>query len=202
MMLATFLECRPILLYWSDGDLACQQARTQIFTQGIFVIVLDIILFAIVVPVIYQARLGPTQKLQVLVLMFLGTFCIVVTGMRLAYVEDSKSSQVTRTFWAAIAVAVSTIVANTPTIVGCMNLKRARRSSRKREAEAGSYGTLDETELKLNKTECKSFDAHHSRISEIEFCDSNNRAQKDELGKISMEGAMAQVLGGRRKEII
>lgn len=133
-LLVTFLECHPVSLVWSDHYHVCQEARIQIFTQAISCVALDTMLLGIVVPVVLKTKLAFGQKLLVTTLVSLGAFCIIVTGLRLVYVHESYS-QTMRSFWAAINVVVTTLVVNTPTIVGCINLKRRKRLGRSKSLE-------------------------------------------------------------------
>jgi hypothetical protein len=131
-ILATVLECEPIHLYWaSNPKPRCARAYLQVFMQGGFNIILDIMLLVIAFPIAARRNLNGMQLVQVGILMTIGTFCIVVTGMKLAFVVGTNSNQSARTFWASLQVLVSTFVANAPTIYGCMKLKQQAISTQR-----------------------------------------------------------------------
>jgi hypothetical protein len=57
----------------------------------------------------------------------LGTFCIIISIIRLVSVRDSDSSQTIRSLWAAVQMFVSTFVANAPHIYGSIRAMRTKR---------------------------------------------------------------------------
>jgi len=62
------------------------------------------------------------------ILFALGTFCIIITIVRLVSVYDTKSAQPTRSFWASVQMIVSTFVANAPTIYGDLNIAKRKKN--------------------------------------------------------------------------
>ena len=150
VILTTCLECRPFKLYWllkphPDG---CVRAYIQLFTQGVANIVLDLILLVIAVPLVLKWRIRTlSENLRVGLLATLGTLCIIVTCIRLAYIHGANSSQVTRSFWASIQMLVSTFVANAPTIYGSLKLTRRRKSEQlaRRASRPEAWGMVAET---------------------------------------------------------
>jgi hypothetical protein len=150
VILTTFLECRPFRLYWQltphpDG---CVRAYVQLFTQGTANIVLDLILLVIAVPLLLNWRNRTlSENLRIGLLVMLGTLCIIVTCIRLAYIHGADSAQVTRTFWASIQMLVATFVANAPTIYGSLKLMRRRKSEQlaRRASRAEVWGMMVET---------------------------------------------------------
>lgn len=136
-VLFTFLECKPIHLYWqtnpSPGE--CVKAYEQLLCQCICNIVLDLMLLTISFPILLNRRRTWIQHLRVSTLFILGTFCLVVTIMRLVAVYGNGGQQAVRTLWAAIQIGVSTFVANVPTIYGDVKvLRRKKQEVRERRS--------------------------------------------------------------------
>ncbi|KAI2615410.1 hypothetical protein GGR54DRAFT_300316 [Hypoxylon sp. NC1633] len=125
-ILATLLECRPISLYWqTDPDPGqCVQAYVQLFIQGVANIVIDILLLAIAYPLICIRKRTLQEYVSLYTLFVLGTFCIVITIMRLVLIFDEDSAQNTRSLWASVQIFVSCFVANAPTIYGSLRVVR------------------------------------------------------------------------------
>ncbi|KAK4635448.1 hypothetical protein CLAFUW4_02259 [Fulvia fulva] len=148
VVLATFLECRPITLYWSltpGSTHPCRRAYTQLLLQCLSNALIDILLLTISAPILQaQARAFP-RNLQLGLLYILGFFCIIVIGVKIHYIYRDGSVQHARSFWASIQVVVATFVANAPSIYGGVRKERRRRSSvadplglgRVRTAESG-----------------------------------------------------------------
>lgn len=130
VVLATFLECRPFHLYWqvSPDPGSCVRAYIQLLTQCISNIVIDIILLIISYPLLLCKGRSWGQHFRVGTLFILGTFCIIITVLRLKSVYATKSAQTTRSLWASIQVVVSTFVANVPTIYGDLKVVQRKRS--------------------------------------------------------------------------
>jgi hypothetical protein len=149
VVLTTCLECRPFKLYWllKPHPDRCVHAYVQLFTQGTANIVLDLILLVIAVPLLLNwRRRTVSQNVRVGALVMLGTICIIVTCIRLAYIRGANSAQVTRTFWASIQMLVSTFVANAPTIYGSVKLMQRRKSEQlaRRKSRAEVWGMMAE----------------------------------------------------------
>jgi hypothetical protein len=134
VVLLTFLECRPFSLYWQvephPGQ--CVRAYAQLLAQGICNIILDLFVLVISWPLLMSVKNRTlTQNLRVGTLFLLGFFCIIVTCLRVAYIYTQDSYQPVRSFWASIQVLVSAFVANVPTIYGCCQLHRRRKSQQR-----------------------------------------------------------------------
>ncbi|KAI1372452.1 hypothetical protein F4677DRAFT_449355 [Hypoxylon crocopeplum] len=133
IVLATFLECRPINLYWQvDPDPGtCVRAYVQLLIQGIANIVIDLLLLAIAYPLICLRKRSLSEYISLYTLFALGTFCIVVTVMRVVLTFNEDSSQTTRSVWASVQMFVSCFVANAPTIYGSLRVVRRKRSGQR-----------------------------------------------------------------------
>ncbi|KAF4547840.1 Hypothetical protein D9617_35g089910 [Elsinoe fawcettii] len=133
VVLACFLECRPISLFWqlSATPSTCVKAIVQISLQCIGNVIIDAMLIALSVPVLFIKGGSTTQRLRLAGLFSLGIFCIVINCIRLYYSFKDKSAQPTRTFWASIALLTSTFVANAPTLYGSIRLWRGEKKSSK-----------------------------------------------------------------------
>lgn len=131
VVLATFLECRPIHLYWQvDPDPGnCIKGYVQLFIQSISNIVLDVMLLIITYPILDLCKnRSRKQQFSIGVLFILGTFCIIVTILRTISIVDSSSAQPTRSVWASVQMTVSTFVANVPTIYGDLQLVKRKKT--------------------------------------------------------------------------
>lgn len=131
VILTTFLECRPFRLYWQvdPNPGTCVRAYAQLLTQGICNIILDLFLLVISWPLLRVRNRTLSQNLRVGTLFVLGFFCIISTCLRIAYIYAEDSYQPVRSFWASVQMLVSTFVANVPTIYGCFQLMRRRKSA-------------------------------------------------------------------------
>lgn len=133
IVLSTFLECHPIELYWqvepSPGH--CVEAHVQLLLQGIANIVIDILLLTIAYPLICLRKRSLSEYISLYTLFALGTFCIVITVIRIVLVLTEGSSQTTRSLWASVQMFVSCFVANAPTIYGSLRVARRKRSGQR-----------------------------------------------------------------------
>ncbi|CZT15641.1 uncharacterized protein RCC_01480 [Ramularia collo-cygni] len=133
VVLVTFLECRPIRLYWTMDDASqphtCTKAYGQLFTQCISIAIIDSLLLVISAPILRsQIRQFP-RNLQLGLLYTLGFFSLIVIGFRLHFIHRDGSAQRARSFWASIQVVTATFVANAPSIYGaCKNVRRRKES--------------------------------------------------------------------------
>ncbi|KAI1778776.1 hypothetical protein F4818DRAFT_229213 [Hypoxylon cercidicola] len=143
IVLATFLECHPIELYWQvDPDPGhCVRAYIQLLLQGIANIVIDILLLTIAYPLVCLRKRTLSEYISLYTLFALGTFCIVVTIIRVALIFNEDSSQTTRSVWASVQMFVSCFVANAPTIYGSLRVVRRKRSGQ-RSAPSCANGEL------------------------------------------------------------
>ncbi|OTA58899.1 hypothetical protein K449DRAFT_314802, partial [Hypoxylon sp. EC38] len=128
VVLATFLECRPISLYWQvDPDPGhCVRAYAQLLIQCIANIVIDILLLSIAYPLICLRKRSLSEYISLYTLFALGTFCIVITIIRVVLIFNEDSSQTTRSLWASVQMFVSCFVANAPTIYGSLRVVRRK----------------------------------------------------------------------------
>ncbi|XXH02195.1 hypothetical protein Hte_008563 [Hypoxylon texense] len=133
IVLATFLECHPIELYWQvDPDPGhCVEAYVQLLLQSIANIVIDILLLTIAYPLICLRKRSLSEYVSLYTLFALGTFCIVITIIRVILVFNEGSSQTTRSLWASVQMFVSCFVANAPTIYGSLRVARRKRSGQR-----------------------------------------------------------------------
>ncbi|KAI1641907.1 uncharacterized protein F4817DRAFT_28488 [Daldinia loculata] len=130
IVLATFLECRPISLYWqiNPNPGHCVRAYVQLLIQGIANIVIDLLLLFIAYPLICLRKRTLTEYISLYSLFALGTLCIAITIIRVVLVFNEDSSQTTRSLWASVQMFVSCFVANAPTIYGSLRVARRKRS--------------------------------------------------------------------------
>ncbi len=133
VVLSTFLECHPFRLYWQiePNPGQCVRAYVQLFMQGISNIVLDLFLLAISFPMLRMHNRSWPQTIRVGSLFVLGFFTIIVTCLRIVYIHAENSYQPVRSFWASIQMLTSTFVANAPTVYGCYQLLRRRKSEQR-----------------------------------------------------------------------
>ncbi|KAI0437877.1 hypothetical protein F4803DRAFT_126011 [Xylaria telfairii] len=157
-----FLECRPISLYWqvTPDPGTCVQAYGQLLNQTISNTILDILLIIIAYPIVGLKKRTVTEHITLYTLFALGTFCIIISVIRVVSVHDSGSSQATRSLWASVQMLVSTFVANAPNIYGSVRALRVKKQNAN-SAPGPTYGLstlrknrarhgLDETWLKMD----------------------------------------------------
>ena len=130
IVLATFLECHPFSLYWQvrPDPGQCVKAYVQLLLQGISNVILDLMLLFIAYPLVTLKKRSWTQRISLYTLFALGTFCIIITIVRLALVFQQGSSQTSRSLWASVQVTVSIFVANAPTVYGSIRTARRKGS--------------------------------------------------------------------------
>ncbi|KAI1445444.1 hypothetical protein F5Y02DRAFT_126107 [Annulohypoxylon stygium] len=130
IVLATFLECRPIRLYWQvePNPGSCVRAYAQLLLLGVSNIVIDFLVLLIAYPLICLRKRTVSEYISLYSLFALGTFCIVVTIIRVVLIFNENSSQTTRSLWASVQMFVSCFVANAPTIYGSLRVARRKRS--------------------------------------------------------------------------
>ncbi|KAI0975936.1 hypothetical protein F4678DRAFT_469705 [Xylaria arbuscula] len=131
IILVTFLECRPISLYWqvTPDPGQCVHAYGQLLAQTISNIVLDILLIISAYPIVMLKKRTAAEYITLYTLFALGTFCIIISIIRLVSVRDSDSAQTTRSLWASVQMLVSTFVANAPHVYGSIRALRIKKSS-------------------------------------------------------------------------
>ncbi|KAI1077804.1 hypothetical protein F5B20DRAFT_253301 [Whalleya microplaca] len=142
VILATLLECRPIHLYWqtSPNPGNCIRAYAQLLIQGISNIVIDLMLLVIAWPLVRLRKRSLYQYISLYTLFALGTFCIVITVIRVALIFSKDSSQTTRSLWASVQMFVSCFVANAPTIYGSFRVVRRKRPGQHSDQYADDSG--------------------------------------------------------------
>ncbi|KAI1472190.1 uncharacterized protein F4812DRAFT_2214 [Daldinia caldariorum] len=135
VIFATFLECRPISLYWQTNPDPghCVRAYIQILIQRISNILIDLLLLFIAYPLICLKRRSLSEYISLYSLFVLGTLCMIITIVRLVLVFNEDSSQTTRSLWASVQMFVSCFVANAPTIYGSLRVARRNRSGQRSE---------------------------------------------------------------------
>ncbi|KAI1199826.1 hypothetical protein F5X97DRAFT_112615 [Nemania serpens] len=128
VILVTFLECRPIYLYWQITPYPghCLQAYAQLLTQTVSNIILDIMLIGVAWPLVGLKKRTVAEHITLYTLFALGTFAIVVSIIRIVTVQYSGSSQVTRSLWASVQMVVATFLANAPSIYGSIRRLRSK----------------------------------------------------------------------------
>lgn len=133
VILITFLECRPLSKLWqtTPHPSSCAKAYAQLLSQCICNIVLDVMLLIISFPILLHRGRHWSTNIRIGSLFILGTFCMVVTIMRLTAVFGDNGYQSARTVWGAVQVIVATFVANAPIIYGDSRVVYRR----KKEAE-------------------------------------------------------------------
>ncbi|KAI1327053.1 hypothetical protein F5Y16DRAFT_373099 [Xylariaceae sp. FL0255] len=117
--LVTFFECMPTSLFWRvdpPPPTRCVLAYGQLFTQAISNIVLDLLLIVIAWPIVQLNKRTFAQHVTLYTLFALGTFCTIISIIRLVSVHDAESSQTVRSLWASIQMFIATFVANAPSI--------------------------------------------------------------------------------------
>jgi hypothetical protein len=131
VVLITFLECRPISLYWqiSPDPGYCVHAYAQLLLQALTNISLDLLLMIIAWPIAGLKKRTIAEHIRLYTLFALGTFCIIISIIRVVSIQQSNSSQTIRSTWASVQLFVSTFVANAPSIYGPIRALRKRKSA-------------------------------------------------------------------------
>ena len=175
--LSTFLECRPFRLYWQidPNPGQCVRAYVQLFMQGISNIVLDLFLLAIAFPMLGMRNRTWAQAARVSALFVLGFFTIIVTCLRIAYIHAENSYQPVRSFWASVQMLTSTFVANAPTIYGCYQIARRRKSE-----QHARRSSRPEIWLQLNESVSRTSENAPPTPPPIALIRTNETGQDDE----------------------
>ena len=160
VILATCLECRPFRLYWevSSHPPTCAKAYIQLYLQGVFNIVLDLVLLFISYPIVVIKRPSRNERIRLGFLYFTGVICITVTIIRIVLTKDEHSSQQVRSIWASIQEAVAAAVANIPTAYG--NWRVYSRKSRPPTMPHQSFSDSNQSSRPTRSTDA-TFDGHH-----------------------------------------
>ncbi|KAI1436452.1 hypothetical protein GGR50DRAFT_236534 [Xylaria sp. CBS 124048] len=159
--LTTFLECRPITMYWQvlSNPSTCVFAYGELLTQTTCNIVLDCLLIIITWPIIGLQKRSIREHVKLYTLFTIGTFSIIVSIVRIISVRDSNSSQMTRSLWASVQMMVSAFVANAPSVYGSVRvLCSGRPNSNMTRSQSDFYLTQDELEWRQKRLEsCSSW---------------------------------------------
>ena len=154
---STFIECRPIHLYWQvvpDPGMSmvlsspscqssrltfsrpgsCAQAQVQLVVVGVTNIITDVMLLILPLPLVLRMKAAWKLKVQLCCLFLLGSFIIAITIIRLPINSLNKDSQVNRSTWASTELLAAAVVVNAPTLYGMWNKNRQSKSG-------NSYGT-------------------------------------------------------------
>ncbi|KAI1827615.1 hypothetical protein F4861DRAFT_327659 [Xylaria intraflava] len=128
--LVTFLECRPFHLYLqvTPNPGHCVHAYGQLLAQAASNVVLDLLLIIIAWPIMRLKKRTLGEYVTLYAMFTLGTFCIIISIIRVIAVHDSDSSQRTRLLWASVQMMVSAFVANGPHVYGSIRVIWAHRS--------------------------------------------------------------------------
>ncbi|KAF4549387.1 Hypothetical protein D9617_22g067350 [Elsinoe fawcettii] len=134
VVLITFLDCRPFELYWRvDTVRACSQTRIQLLAQCMINAIIEVLLMAVAIPVLYIQGAKRSQIVRLALFISLGVFCVIVSCVRIRYIWADDGSLPGRSFWASMSVLISTLVANAPALYGAYTLAT-------RQGKSTSYG--------------------------------------------------------------
>lgn len=117
VVVSELVECRPFPHYWQvvpDPGTSCRQSYGQLFTMGGLNILTDIILIALPLPLIIEAKLTRKVKLESMALMLFPLVNIAFTAYRLPNTVSAGhlGSQRYRTLMASLDILLSTAAAN------------------------------------------------------------------------------------------
>ncbi|KAI0473387.1 hypothetical protein GGR56DRAFT_675887 [Xylariaceae sp. FL0804] len=108
-LLAVFLECRPLSMYWKLFLVDEMWAEVSN-------ILTDALLLALPFPMILRARVPVWKRVRLSVVFGLGFLLIAVSIIRLARGRSLVDTQMNRIFWGSMEVGVASTVATIPTI--------------------------------------------------------------------------------------
>lgn len=115
ILLSLFIECRPFVSYWQVSptpSASCRLGYGNLLTMGVLNIATDLMLVALPMPMILNAKLPGKVKAETLFLMLFPLVNIAFTGYRLPSIINHAGSQRYRTLLASIDVLISTATAN------------------------------------------------------------------------------------------
>ncbi|KAI6354368.1 hypothetical protein MCOR25_008628 [Pyricularia grisea] len=164
--ITTFIECKPIQLYWQvvPDPGSCVKAQLQLMVVGVTNIVTDFILLVLPLPIVHQMLSATLQrKVQLVALFMLGIFIIVITAVRLPINYNNAESQLSRTTWASTELVVAAFVVNAPTMYGLWNKRRqdSKNSASSHFTGSGMYGLgTSRTHRKLRDEESSGSDSY------------------------------------------
>ncbi|CRK45052.1 hypothetical protein BN1723_006422 [Verticillium longisporum] len=139
---STFIECKPIHLYWQvvPHPGSCVEAEAQLMTVGILNIVTDLMLILLPLPLVVAMQAAWRLKAQLYVLFLLGIFIIAITIVRLPITTLHKDSQLDRSTWASVELLVTAFVVNAPTMYGLWNSGRRAHATSNGEETGDTFG--------------------------------------------------------------
>lgn len=163
--LSELIECRPFSHYWQvapDPGPACRQAYGQLFTMGAFNILTDLILIALPLPLIIEAKLARKVKLESLLLMLFPLVNICFTTYRLPSTvsSDHLGSQRYRTFMASLDILLSTASANALVVTSFLQGRGFKKTTTYKHPELEGQQE-DETALQQHQ--------HHHGEDDVEL---------------------------------
>lgn len=117
VLISEMVECRPFTHYWQvvpDPGTSCRQSYGQLFTMGGLNILTDLILIALPLPLIMEAKLARKAKFESFMLMLFPLVNIVFTAYRLPKTVSfqHRGSQQYRTLMASLDILLATASAN------------------------------------------------------------------------------------------
>ncbi|KAG7135490.1 hypothetical protein HYQ45_006759 [Verticillium longisporum] len=139
---STFIECKPIHLYWQvvPHPGSCVEAEAQLMTVGILNIVTDLMLILLPLPLVVAMQAAWRLKAQLYVLFLLGLFIIAISIVRLPITTLHKDSQLDRSTWASVELLVTAFVVNAPTMYGLWNNGRRAHATSNGEETGDTFG--------------------------------------------------------------
>ncbi|EKD14281.1 uncharacterized protein L3040_008370 [Drepanopeziza brunnea f. sp. 'multigermtubi'] len=138
------LQCRPIRAFWDrsiDGN--CIPVNTFVITNQVFNVIMDFVLLALPLPLIWNLRRSWQEKLALTGIFALGGFVCFASVYRIASLLIIVPAQITNTvyqatLWTHIEPSVGIICACLPTIRGLFSWRRMGDQS-ENSTDAVSY---------------------------------------------------------------
>ncbi|KPI43248.1 uncharacterized protein AB675_7132 [Cyphellophora attinorum] len=195
-IILTFTGCRPFRLYYQvdPNPGRCVLAYSQLLSQGVCNIILDLLLLAIASPFVFTRHRAPEYLVRVWALYIIGCFTIITTILRIVYLYADKSQnyQAMRSFWASIQMLTATVVANLPTLYGCLTMLKRRKSEqtvrRKSRPELWpAGGSADPVDVARRPFDCdgRSVELGPHRLDDI--CGDDDKAISRHISHASRE---------------
>ncbi|KAI5816211.1 hypothetical protein BZA77DRAFT_247311 [Pyronema omphalodes] len=161
ILYCTFVDCRPIHLYWQiwPDPGRCVRAKIQLIVMAALNIVTDLYLIAIPLPLVIRARLPLKRKLQLSFLFSLSFLIVIVTITRMAGLlrRENKLSQQSRSLWASIEIFIACIVANAPILNSFFQTVRQQNLSNQGGAGRSKGASLVQRQARMPVTGQNSF---------------------------------------------
>lgn len=151
VLLSEMVECRPFTHYWQvtpDPGPSCRQSYGQLFTMGGFNILTDMILIALPLPLIIEAKLSSKVKLESLFLMLFPLINIIFTAYRLPNTvsPDHRGSQRYRTLMASLDILLSTASANALVVTSFLQGRGFKKTKSYKHPESEQQQQQEELE--------------------------------------------------------